>query len=285
MLVAVVALLLCSVLFSTAAAADLSAALLAAAAQGRTEQVKTLVNAGVGLEVRDKSGRTPLMLAAQHGQVDTVGWLLSKGAQTGARDNHGWTAYALAASSAANGVFRKGPDEVMKILPRPAPVRLIINAGWVPENLISSCFMDRERLLREVDDILPGALALRAFESVLNASGSGLVQVVQSNVPSDADAVLDLQVQPAASCMQPSGLQPSGDSLSLSIAIRVFRAPDHTLVLKKTFGGGLKGVHAQTVANPSQYAAFYEKWIKAHTDSVYRNVVAALIEPVPQPAP
>src|SRR5438270_7286212 len=83
-------------LFATAAAADLSSSLLAAAADGKTGEVQALLEKGVPVDARDKKDRTPLMLAAQHGRADTVRLLLAKGAHADARDRMGYTAFALA---------------------------------------------------------------------------------------------------------------------------------------------------------------------------------------------
>src|SRR5260221_1789141 len=98
-------------LFSmSAAAADLSPELLAAAKKGQTERVETLAAKGASLESRDKDGRTALMLAAQHGHPDTVRALLAKGAKPQDRDKEGWSAYALALFSSSG---RR--EEVLKL--------------------------------------------------------------------------------------------------------------------------------------------------------------------------
>ncbi|KAI1414902.1 ankyrin repeat-containing domain protein [Hypoxylon sp. FL1857] len=63
---------------------------------GDPETVRTLVKAGANMEVRNKDGRTPLMLAAQLGREGLVRSLLSEGANAQARDNWGCTAASYA---------------------------------------------------------------------------------------------------------------------------------------------------------------------------------------------
>src|ERR1035438_4638706 len=84
-----------------AAAADFSASLLDAAAAGKTNAVKALLDKGADIEARDKKDRPPLMRAAQHGHADTVRLLLAKGAHADARDQLGYTAYGLTVFSPA----------------------------------------------------------------------------------------------------------------------------------------------------------------------------------------
>jgi hypothetical protein len=266
-------------------AQDATADLLSAAAAGQTRRVEMLLGAGANPEAKDSNGRTPLMLAAQHGRAETVRLLLSKGVKDDARDADGFTAYSLALFSPARGVSRSSVGEVLKALPRPVPLRLIVDAATNPEDLVSSCFMPgREELTEFVNGIHLDALVLSDFQTLAGASSGGLVELVRADrhgvtpvtqpVPAgDADAVASLQVQPAASCAQDSG-----DSLSLSIDVRVIRVHDHQLIFKKTYGGGLTGLHVRTATNPAQYAGLYQGWIKEHASAISREVVMALVK-------
>ena len=69
-----------------AVAADTQPDLLEAARKGKTPVVASLLAKGADLEMRDRNGRTPLMLAAQYGRTATVKLLLAKGATPDARD-------------------------------------------------------------------------------------------------------------------------------------------------------------------------------------------------------
>ena len=125
-----------------------------------------------------------------------------------------------------------------------------------------------------------------AFRDSSLVSGDGLVQVLRGNRQGmalaprtepvdDADAILSLRPLPGATCANQSG-----DSLSMSIDVRVFRADGRTLIFKKTFGGGLKGLHVRSAANPSQYSSTYEQMEKSHADSIYRSVLEALLKAI-----
>jgi hypothetical protein len=261
-------------------AADAGAELLAAAAQGRTDRVQALMGQGAPLETRDKEGRTALMLAAQHGHAATVRVLLEKGADATARDERGATAWVLAMFSPAGA--RGGIDEVVKTLPQPLRPRLALEASWSVADLYSSCSMRPEQLTRHVNQLQPDRLALAAFRRYFAASGKELVEIAGANgrgvaaVPDDeafagADAVLSLVVRPGAAC-QP---QESVDNLSLTIDVQLLRAKDHAVLLRKTFGGGLKGLHRQAVTGQAQYLPVYEDWVKAHAEQIYWAAVEA----------
>jgi hypothetical protein len=264
-------------------AADLSPDLLDAATRGRTEEVRKLLEHGANPEAKDKNERTPLMLAAQHGHADTVRLLLDRGAKAGARDHDGWTAYGLALLSPAFGVSHKSIQAALMALPPPTPLRLAVEADWSPKALISSCFMSREQLTRHVDGIMPDTLLLQELRDYATASGYGFVRIVQaerygmsaippSEPPGEANAIVELEVDPGAACVQPN------DSLSLTIEVRVLIARDRSRIYTNTFGGGLKGLHGEAVDNPSQYALPYANWLRSHTGPIYRAVVAALMK-------
>ncbi len=261
-------------------AADPSTDLLAAAVRGHIEQVQSLLATGANLEAQDKNGRTPLMLAAQHGHSEIVRMLLAKGANAGARDRLGLTAYGLTFTSPVGGRH----EDVQSALPPPEGMRVAVSAAWIPEDLISSCFMSRRELLQQVDEMSLDSLILAAIQGIAGAGPlqivrvyrHGMAPVPESDALGGADALLTLQVRPGAACAQPSG-----DSLSLAIDARVLRARDHVMIFKETFGGGLKGLGVRTVANPTQYFSIYQPWVSTHAASIERSVLSILLKTEP----
>jgi ankyrin repeat protein len=82
-------------------------ALLVAAANGRTNIVRTLVRRGVALDARNKTGDTALILAAMNGHEDVVTLLIDAGAHVNAREHYGITALMLAADGGHEGIVEK----------------------------------------------------------------------------------------------------------------------------------------------------------------------------------
>jgi len=196
------------------AASDPAANLLSAAASGQTRRVEMLLGAGTNLEAKDRNGRTPLMLAAQHGHAETVRLLLSKGAEDNARDADGFTAYSLAFFSPAHGVSPARVEEVLKALPRPSPVRLIVDAATNPEDLVSSCFMkSREGLTEFVNRIHLDAVAVSNFQDLLRSAGGGLIRIVRADRHGVTPATEPSRGR-CRSCAEPSG--PTGCVLHAS---------------------------------------------------------------------
>lgn len=69
------------------------------AAAGKLEELENILSYGANVEIKDKTGLTPLMAAAYQGQTGTLEALLAAGAQTEATDNEGYTALIFAANS------------------------------------------------------------------------------------------------------------------------------------------------------------------------------------------
>ena len=262
------------------AAADSGTELLDAASKGLTAKVGELLAKGASLGAKDKNGRTALMLAAQHGHAGTVRALLEKGASADDRDARGDTAYGLAMFSPAG--VRTGIDEVLTVLPRPLRPRLMVATAWSAAALYSSCFLRPEQLVQQVGGIQLDAIALVDFRRFVAASGKGLVEIVRAEshgvakVPDDdafqdADAVLALEIRPIAACVP----QETNDNLSLTLEAQLVRAKDRAVVWKKTYGGGLAGLHARRVTSPLQYFPVYDEWTKAHAEQVYWDAVEA----------
>jgi Ankyrin repeats (3 copies) len=244
-------------LISTAFAADTTGVdLLAAAKHGQTDKITALVAKGSPVDAQDKDGRTPLMLAAMHGHAATVAALLKQGAKPDLRDRLGWTAYGLAVVSTGNG-----RDAVLKALPPHPPLRLMLEAGWTPENLVTSCFLRPPQLREQVAAIQPDAQVAAALRDAVLTNGKGLVQLV----PEGGDATLRLTVRPGVSCVQ----QQSADNITELIEVRLTAAGDGAVLLEKKLGGGLKGLHARTVTTPAQYGVSFEEWAKAHASAIY----------------
>jgi ankyrin repeat protein len=74
-------------------------ALMVAALEGNTKEVKALLRQGGGVNAKDSMGRTALMFAVINMHYDTVRVLLESGADVNARSANGGTALMLAATS------------------------------------------------------------------------------------------------------------------------------------------------------------------------------------------
>jgi hypothetical protein len=237
--------------------------LLTAARKGQTDKVAAMLVKGASIETTDKNGRTPLMLAAQKGHADTVKLLLSRGAKAEARDSQGWTAFGLAVFAPG-----EGQDAVMNALPKPKPLSIFLESTWVPDNLYSSCFMTPAQLAQHVAALQPDALVAAALREYAALHSKGLMEFAAAE---PGDAVVRMKVRPGASCLQ----QQSVDHLSLAIDVRMVRSRNQAPMLEKTFGGGLKGLHARTVTSPAQYATPFGEWVKQHAGAIYWAVMEA----------
>ena len=249
----------------TYAADNGGADLLLAAKRGQTEKVSALLAKGSPVDATDKDGRTPLMLAAMRGHVDTVAALLAHGAKAAARDRLGWTAFGLAIFSSAGG-----RDAVLKALPPHPPLRLMLEVGWTPQNLVTSCFLRPAQLREQVAAIQPDAqVAAAVRDAVLNAARR-FVELV----PEGGDATLRLTVRPGISCVQ----QQSADNITEVIDVKLTVAEGGAVLLEKTFGGGLKGLHARAVTSPAQYGVTFEESAKAHGSEIYNAALEAWLK-------
>jgi hypothetical protein len=267
-------------------AADAPLDILQTARKGMTRELTTLLLKGADLEARDKEGRTPLMLAAQYGRTATVRLLLDKGAKPDVRDTHGWNAYMLALLAPSGGMVHTTHEAVLKLLPQPKRFRLAIIASWTTPGkaAFSSCFMRPDEITQRMRDIHPDGMVIEALQHYAATSGRDFIAVVSVDArgnsevserptPKDVDAVLTLQVEPGATCVQ------QVDQLSLRIQATLNRAQEEKPALEKSFDGlALKtGVHGQSATNAIQYGPIYQSWAKAEVGSVYWAVLTALL--------
>jgi hypothetical protein len=265
------------------AAADPGADLLAAAAKGETARIQYLLQHGANIETADKNGRTPLMIAAQHGHAAAVSALLAAGAKADARDHAGLNAYGVALLDPAG---RGDHDAALATLPKPPRSRLSAIAGWSPARLVSSCFQQRGQIVQQFGLLHPDVSLLRELQSFAKTSGKGLAELVQVDAKNieplnpeavdAADAILLLEIQPGSACTAGTG-----DTLTFEIDLQVYRARDRLLLLRKSLGGGFKGMRGYLVANSSQYQPVFETWLKAQAGPVYWATVEALIKSSP----
>jgi hypothetical protein len=269
-----------------ASAADAPMGLLEAARKGRTQRIEELFTKHADLEIRDKEGRTPLLLAAQYGHVAAVRSLLEKGADPTARDAHRWNAYMLALLAPEGGLVHTKHEEVLKLLPQPKRFRVAIDAFWnLDKELFRSCFVRPDDLSAHLREVHADAIVLLAFEHYFSTSGRDLIAIASSDargnsevssrpLAENADAVLTLEVLPGAVCAQET------DEMSLRIHTTVKRPGDAGAVLDKTFGTTIKlGMREQMATNANQHAPLYQAWAKAEVGTIYWDVVTALMLP------
>jgi len=258
------------VVMAALAAEPRAADLLNAARKGDTALIRTLISHKINLEVQDKDGHTPLMLAAQHGHAEAVRLLLGGGARAEARDPQGYNAYGLAVLSSS-----KGTVETMRELSHSGPLRLVVDAVVGSENLTTSCFLRPTQLAELIRALKLEAVALDALRDFAGASGKGAAGLLPSRPPgvAEADASVSLRLRPSAACVQ----QQSADDVTLAVDVRVTRAGQQDPLLEKTFGAGLKGLHARSVSGPAQYGPILEELARSHAGDIYWAVVAVLL--------
>jgi hypothetical protein len=251
-------------------AAEQPAPLLTEAAKGRTAEIKALLDHGADIEAIDRDGRTALMLAAKHGRLETVRLLLARGAKTDIRDRDGDTAYMLAVFAPSG---RGDHEGVLKALPQPRRPRLNFDVSVSRGNLASSCFQTREQLAQTVDALRLDNLFAREFTEYVRASGRGLVDLTGDN----PDVAAKIDIQPGAACEAQLG-----DTLTFRIAVTVIRAADGKTVFDKNFGGGIKGLRAQSVHNAEQYAPVFDGWTREQPGPIYWAVAEEAYRYTPQ---
>ena len=105
--IAVALLALPTCLFA-AQSQNLESILLDAAAAGNTNMVKSFLDNGANIEVKNDAGATPLIFASAKGQRDVVALLLERGANVNARTSTGITPLMGAAAG--------GYAEIVKLL-------------------------------------------------------------------------------------------------------------------------------------------------------------------------
>ncbi len=260
-------------------AADPSLDLLAAAAKADAARIQYLLQHGANIEAADKNGRTPLMIAAQHGNAGAVSTLLAAGAKTDARDNGGLNAYGVALLDPAG---HGDHDAALAALPKPPRSRLAVVAGWSPARLVSSCFQQREQIVQRIGLLHPDESLLRELQAFAKTSGRGLAELVSVDAkniqplraqPSDAaDALLLLEIEPGSAC---SG--GAGDTLTFDIDLQVMRASDAKLLMRKSLGGGFKGMRGLMVSNANQYDPVFQSWLKPQAGPIYWGAIEALM--------
>lgn len=264
-------------------AADPPLDILEAARTGKDKEVAALLAKGVDIESRDKEGKTPLMLAAEYGRTSTVKLLLDKGAKPDARDAHRWTAYMLALLQPSGGIIRKH-DPVLKLLPPPKRFRLAVTAGWTPGTaLFSSCFLRPEDLMQHMRQLHPDGMVIEALRHFAISSGRDMIAIVSADArgrsdvserpaPKDVDAILTLNVEPGATCVQ------RFDRLSMLIQATLNSPENETVLLEKSFGAGVKiGMRGYAATNPNQHGPIYEEWARSQAGAIYWAVLTALL--------
>ena len=68
---------------------EMCKSMFTAAENNDPEPIAKLLKGGVPVDIRDKDGRTPLMVASRNGKMDVVKFLVEKGADVNAFDSHG----------------------------------------------------------------------------------------------------------------------------------------------------------------------------------------------------
>ena len=188
-------------------------------------------------------------------------------------------------SASASRAVHTAHDSVLRLLPQPKRFRLQVNASWKPgEALFSSCFMRPAEIAPHIREIRPDALVIEALQRFAVSSGRDLVAIVradargtspQSNLApaEDADAVVELVVEPGISCVQQS------DKLSLLIRAVVTAARNPEPILDRVFGAGVKtGMRTEMATNPNQHAPLYASWAKSEAGAIYWAILEALLE-------
>lgn len=154
---------------------DLIVSIHQAALEGRTDLVKRLLDEGVGADIADEDGRTPLMYAAFNGHNEIIKLLLDQGAKVNSPDLNGRTALMMASSG-----------------PYPAAVKILLDHGADPN------IADKEERFTALmyaaaegqTDVVKLLLAYRADPSAKDADGDDALTFAVNNGHAEVAALL-----------------------------------------------------------------------------------------------
>jgi hypothetical protein len=143
-------------------------------------------------------------------------------------------------------------------------------------------------LAEVVGALRPDAMVAAAVIEYARTSGRDLAEIVRTDtqgvapepppavIPAGSDEVWMLGVRPGVNCVRQT------DNVTLAIDLRVVRAGESNPIFTKTYGAGVRGMHAQSVTNARQYQPFFEQWAKSHADSIYWDAIRAHLRSSPR---
>lgn len=146
-----------------------------AALEGRTDLVKKLLGEGVGADIADEDGRTPLMYAAFNGHNEIIKLVLDLGAKVNSHDISGRTALMMASSG-----------------PYPAAVKILLDQGADPniadkeENFTALMYAAAEGQT----DVVKLLLAFKADPSMKDIDGDDALTFAVNNGHTEVAALL-----------------------------------------------------------------------------------------------
>ncbi len=209
-----------------------------------------------------------LLAAARRGDTPRIQKLIAQGAPVDARDKDGHTPLMLAA--------QRGHADAVRLLlangahPDLRGFRLGVQARVASGEIYSSCFLRPPELARLIADLKLDTVVLKALWLAAHAPPGGPVELA---LDGPAQATLSLRIRPSAACRPGQ----SADDVRLAIDATLTRGG--AAIWEKTFGGGLKGLNAQSVASAAQYRTVFDAWAKAHAAEMYWGAVGTLCGP------
>jgi hypothetical protein len=143
--------------------------------------------------------------------------------------------------------------------------RIAMEVSWAPDNLYNSCFLTPQQLTQQIAGLQLDIVMATELRDYAARNGRGILEFVTD----DTNGVLRVKVRPEVSCVT----QQTVDNLSLAIDARFVRGG--AAILEKTFGGGLKGLHARAATSPAQYNTLFDDWVKSHAGQIYQSALEA----------
>ncbi|MDA2929700.1 ankyrin repeat domain-containing protein [Acidobacteria bacterium AH-259-O06] len=150
-------------------AQDVNTQLIKAAQDGQTEEVRSLLEAGVNVDAKDENGMTPLMWAAFGGSAKTVKVLLDAGADMSVKDKQGTTAQMWASG-----------NEIVLLLK--TSERLTVTLDGIHVELPGS-FQERPELAVANQLYAPGRFQFGEGRAFYDPSSAAIIQIHSSDNP------------------------------------------------------------------------------------------------------
>ena len=254
-------------------------ALINAAKEGNTSQVRGLLEAGTDPNVTDKDGNTPLMIAANRGDLASVDMLLYAGADVNAKGGHGLTPLMAGLSA----VGKDGGAVTFRILKEKPDVNAIYrsNANTYWTTLFIAVDQDNfkvvEALIKQGADVNQYVGKATPLQKALQKKFDTDGKITELLLKAGADPWRGL-VQKKTYYSPLTFAQNSGSKVKLKLikdaqtATKAQREKDNKL-LKAVKKGKVEQVRQLLAegANPNAYAEIHEGWESGYTALMYAD--------------